>query len=40
MCREIGMYGYKNVTGTGISLEIMAWNNTWKYFFKKPAVFF
>ena len=38
MCRGIGMYGYRSVTG--ISLVIMTWNNTWKQFFKRPAVFF
>ena len=38
MCREIGMYDYRSVTG--ISLMIMTWNNSWKHFFKWPAVFF
>ena len=38
MCREIGMFAYKSVTG--ISLVIMTWNNTWKHLFKTPAVCF
>ena len=38
MCRGIGMYAYKNVTG--ISLVIVTWNNMWKHFFKRTAVFF
>ena len=38
MCRGIGMYAYKSVTG--ISFVIMTWNNTWKNFFKSSDVFF
>ena len=38
MCRGIGMQVNRNVTDT--SLVILTWNNTWKHFFKRPAVFF
>ena len=38
MCRGMGMYAYRSVTG--ISLVIMTWNNTWKHLYKSPAVFF
>ena len=37
MCRGIGKFVYKSVTG--ISLVIMIWNNTWKHFFKDQLFF-
>ena len=37
MRRRIEMKVYRIVTGT--SLESMTWNNTEKYFLKRPAVF-